>query len=82
MSDSEQQRIELYVRLLNEGTKVARQTTAICLPDGLFKLLPSPGYDPDDEQWEFPPNSIVAAQLQEWSSNKILVAVLVETTKS
>jgi hypothetical protein len=73
--ENEERRIEICVRLLDEGTEVARPTEAVCLPGDLFKLLPVPGYDPNDERWEFQPGSIVAAQLQTWSSGQILLAV-------
>lgn len=78
--ENEEQRIEIYVRLLDEGTEAARPTEALCLPGDLFKLLPTPGFDPTDECWEFPPGSIVAAQLQTWSSGQILLAVEAVTT--
>jgi hypothetical protein len=54
--------IEIYVRLLNEGTDVSRPTKGIVLSNGLFKLLPTDSYDPDDEHWEFVPGAIVRAK--------------------
>jgi hypothetical protein len=53
--------VEIYVRLLDEGTDVSRPTKGIVLGGGLFKLLPTDNYDPDDERWEFLPRSIVRA---------------------
>jgi hypothetical protein len=38
-------------------------------------LLPTEDYDPENEIWEFPPASVVAAEVQRWSSGEILVAV-------
>jgi hypothetical protein len=51
--------VEIYVNLLNEGTPCARPTQALILGNGLFELLPTEGYDPDVEHWEFRPGSIV-----------------------
>jgi hypothetical protein len=67
--------VTIYVRLLNEGTEITRPTEAVALPNGLFKLLPTPDYDPKDEVWEFPPSSVVSGEFQEWSSGEILVAI-------
>jgi len=49
----------IYVRLLDEGTEVSRPTEALDMGAGLFKILSTPNYDPEDEKWEFPPGSIV-----------------------
>jgi hypothetical protein len=54
--------VEIYVRLLDEGTDVSRPTKGIVLGNGLFKLLPTDNYDPDDEHWEFLPGSTVRAK--------------------
>ncbi len=36
-----------------------RPTQAIPLGGDLYKLLPTPHYDPEDEIWEFVPGAIV-----------------------
>jgi hypothetical protein len=51
----------IHVPLLNEGTECSRPTQAERIGNNLFKLLPTPNYNPEDEQWEFPPGSIVRA---------------------
>lgn len=56
---SEEKKIKVYVTLLEEGTDTIRATDAIDLGNGLFKLLPTHNYDPEDEIWEFLPGSIV-----------------------
>jgi len=38
------------------------QQMAVNLANGLFKLLPTKDYDPEDEHWEFLPASIVRAK--------------------
>ncbi|MDR1305695.1 MAG: hypothetical protein LBK76_10825 [Verrucomicrobiales bacterium] len=68
----------LYVRLMDEGTEVFRPTEAELLSDGCFKLLPIEGYDPDDENWEFPPGSIVRAIERKLDGEKALIAVRVD----
>ena len=75
MVTNEEGQIEIHVRLLNEGTEVARPTKAVRLPNGLFKLLPTPGFDSNNEHWEFPPGSIVAVQSQIWSSGEVMLAI-------
>ncbi len=55
----EQETVEIYVPLLEEGTPTIRPTMAIPLGGDLYKVLPTPNYDPEDEIWEFLPGSIV-----------------------
>ncbi len=50
---------EIYVRLLNEGTEVFRPVLAKKLAGGRYKIIKKDYYDPEDEEWEFPPGSIV-----------------------
>jgi hypothetical protein len=54
--------IRVYVRLLGEGTVVFRPTPAVPLGAGTVKLLAPSDYDPDDEDWEFKPGSIVQVE--------------------
>ena len=54
--------VEIHVRLLDEGTGCSRPTQGVVLGNGLFKLLPTDNYDPNDEHWEFIPGSIVRAK--------------------
>jgi hypothetical protein len=65
----------IYIRLLDEGTDVLRPTEAEELGNDLFKLRPTPDYDPDDEKWEFIPGSIVRGVLQKLEEYAVLVAV-------
>ena len=51
--------VEIYVVLLEEGTDTIRGTQAIPLGNDLYKLLPTPHYDPEDEIWEFLPGTVV-----------------------
>jgi len=54
--------VEIHVSLLDEGTDCSRPTQGVVLGNGLFKLLPTEDYDPNDEHWEFVPGSIVRAK--------------------
>lgn len=60
--DSDTKTIEMQVKLLNEGTNVSRPTLALDIGEGLFKLLPTPDYDPEDEAWEFVPGTTVRSE--------------------
>jgi hypothetical protein len=68
-------RVKLFVYLLEEGTDVWRPTEAVSVGDGLFKILPTPEYDPEDEVWEFPPGSIVRCEKRRNDSGEYIVAV-------
>jgi hypothetical protein len=49
----------VYVQLLNEGTPAWRPTRARFIKDDIYELLPTEHYDPEDEEWEFVPGTIV-----------------------
>jgi hypothetical protein len=68
-------RVKLFVYLLAEGTDVWRPTEAVPIGDGLFKILSTPHYDPEDEVWEFPPGSIVRCETRQNDSGEYIVAV-------
>ncbi len=59
--------ITIYVELLDEGTDTWRPTKAIELGDGLFKLLPTPNYDPENESWAFLPGETVKAEQKKFA---------------
>ena len=66
---------KIYVALLDEGTDVWRPTEATALGQGLYKLLPTPNYDPEDEIWEFLPGSIVRVKPKMFRDGEELVAI-------
>jgi hypothetical protein len=70
--------VEIHVRLLDEGTDCSRPTQSVVLGSGLFKLLPTDNYDPDDEHWEFLPGSIVRAKEVRNANGIYLIAVAQE----
>lgn len=65
----------IYVPLLDEGVTAWRPTTADRLPDGTYRVRPTPDYDPDDEKWEFPPGSRVLCEMKRLSDGDVLAAV-------
>ena len=49
----------VYVRLRGEGTTVYRPAAASSAGKDLARLIAPEGYDPDDEDWEFKPGTLV-----------------------
>jgi hypothetical protein len=66
--------VEMYVRLLNEGTEVMRPTTGLMLEADVIKILATPDYDPEVEEWEFPPGTKVKCVAEMRGGRKLLVA--------
>ena len=56
-------------------TECSRPTRALDLGNGLFKVLPTSRYDPEDEVWEFLPDSIVRVRQFEFEGKEFLRAV-------
>jgi hypothetical protein len=71
----ERDAITIYVRLLDEGTEVWRPAKAVTVGEGLYRLLATPDYDLVDEEWEFPPGSIVAGKQKIGSDGEFLAAI-------
>ena len=67
--------VEIHIRLLDEGTECSRPTQALDLGNGLFKVLPTSNYDPSDEVWEFPPDSVVRSAMRTLDGKEFLLAV-------
>ena len=65
----------IYIRLLDEGTEVFRPTAAEPLGQTLFKVLPTPNYETQDETWEFVPGSVVECEKRKLDGDEVLVAV-------
>jgi hypothetical protein len=66
--------ITIYIRLLNEGTLVFRPVQAVQVAENIYKILATTDYDPDIEEWEFPPESVVACRLEKRDGKHILIA--------
>lgn len=66
--------IEVYVRLLGEGTTVYRPTTGVPVGTTAVKLLAPNDFDPAEEEWEFAPGSVVRIERRVLSGGEVLVA--------
>jgi hypothetical protein len=67
--------VTIYIRLLGEGTEVARPTKAEEIEDGIFQALPTPDYDSEEEHWEFTPGAVVGSEKRAGGDGEFLVAV-------
>jgi hypothetical protein len=59
MSAVSDSNIEVYVKLLNEGTEVYRPVPSRRIADDIFLLCGADIYNREDEEWEFEPGSAV-----------------------
>ena len=66
--------IPLHIPLLNEGTDVLRPTTGIFVAPDVVRVQATDDYDPDDEEWQFPPGSEVRCVAELRGGVQILVA--------
>ncbi len=64
----------IYIPLLNEGTAVIRPTEGISVGPRMFRVLETPDYDSEDEEWQFPPGSIVECEEEIRIGEVVLVA--------
>ena len=67
--------VTIYVPLVNEGTSVVRPTQGVKLSENMYRVLPTQDYDPSDEEWEFPPGSIVECHSETRNGQEVLVAM-------
>ena len=65
----------IYVKLLDEGTDVYRPVMARKIAENIYKLEGLNIYDPDDENWEFAPESYVEVTEKSVNNEKVLIAV-------
>ncbi len=65
----------IYTRLLGEGTDVYRPVPSLIIKDNVHKITGYDIFDPDDEEWEFPPGTIVLVENREIGGEELLVAV-------
>ncbi len=64
----------IYIPLVNEGTPVFRPVTGLKLAKNVFKVLADEEYDPEDEEWEFPPETVVRCEKEFRNGEELLVA--------
>ena len=65
---------KIYIELFDEGTPTWRPTCGVELGHGLFLVLPTKDYDPEDETWEFLPGSVVICKSEFKGGEEITVA--------
>ena len=65
----------IYIQLLEEGTKVYRPVPAIKLSDKVYKLEGWEIYNPSDEKWEFKPGTYVLVEEKKLDTGFFLVAI-------
>lgn len=66
--------LEVFIPLLNEGTDVLRPTTGLFVGREVVRVLATPDYDPDVEEWEFPPGTEVRYVSEVRDGREFLVA--------
>jgi len=64
----------IYIKLLGEGTVVYRPVPAMEIDEKIYKIMGTDIFDPDDEEWEFLPGSLVRVEVKEFDGEKIFVA--------
>jgi hypothetical protein len=65
----------IYVRLMDEGTRVFRPVTATEIGDNLYEIDESNVYMKNDETWEFVPGTRVNVEQKHLSGKLKLVAI-------
>jgi hypothetical protein len=68
------EKVPIYIPLLNEGSPTLRPTLGEVVEDSVFRVLSCEDYDPEDEEWEFPPGKIVRCVTVVKEGRAILVA--------
>jgi hypothetical protein len=64
----------LYIPLLNEGTNVLRAAKGLAIGQDTARVLATADYNPELEDWQFPPGSTVRFTKENHSGREILVA--------
>ncbi len=69
---------EVFVRLLDEGTPCFRPTLAEEVQNDLYRLLSTPDYDREDEEWELKPGALVRLERRSNASGDFWLAIPAE----
>lgn len=72
--DSNTEKTGIYMPLLNEGVPVLRPTFGRLVKPGVYVILATPDYDPECEDWAFPPGSVVDCVYELRDGERLLVA--------
>jgi len=65
----------IYVRLQGEGTSVYKPAQCLVQRAGVALLLTPSDYDPDDEDWEFKPGTMVRFESRALEGRQVRVAI-------
>lgn len=65
----------IYIQLLEEGTKVYKPVPAIEIEKNVYEVQGFEIYDPEDEFWEFLPGTHVLVKEQNLNGERVLVAI-------
>ena len=66
---------QIFMPLANEGIDVWRPVEAYHIGGDVYIVLRSGVYDPAEEEWEFPPGSVVVCEKRMTPDGEILAAV-------
>jgi len=55
---------KIYIKLLDEGIDTWRPTFGEKIEKNIYKILPTKDYNPNEEEWEFIPGTIVKCECQ------------------
>ena len=64
---------EIYIQLPED--EAARPTQGRMIADNIYEVLPTPDYDPEDEDWEFVPGTIVRCDERDFRGKKYVLAI-------
>lgn len=65
----------IYVRLLGEGVQVYRPVSSLQITSNVYVIGGYEAYDPEDEEWEFIPGTLVVVEERVFEGEAILVAI-------
>ncbi len=65
----------IYIQVLEEGTKVYRPVPAIEIENNIYEVQGYDIYDSEDETWEFLPGTYVLVEEQNLGGENVLVAI-------
>ena len=71
----------IYIQLLEEGTKVYRPVPSLQIEDNLYEVGGFEIYDPEDEVWEFTPGTYVLVVEKNLDGENVLVAIQEQNTE-
>lgn len=65
----------IYIKLLNEGSIAYRPVNAIAYKENIYEIVSHEIYDPEDEEWEFLPGTLVIVEERNLNGLNVLIAI-------